>query len=126
MATGDYDDDGDLDLAVVHQNTPLALLRNDSRRGHWLKLEFRGRESNRRGIGCRATVQYAGGELVQELCGGTSFASTNQPVMIFGLGEHDARCDVEIRWPNGNTQTLSQIAVDQKYVVEEETAAKPK
>ena len=55
-AVCDYDDDGDLDVVVVHENSPAALLRNDSERGHWLKVLFRGRESNRRGIGCRVTV----------------------------------------------------------------------
>ena len=49
VVQGDYDDDGDFDLLVVHQNKPTALLRNDSVRGHWLKLQFHGRRQQSAG-----------------------------------------------------------------------------
>ena len=133
LATADYDDDGDLDAVIVHQNSPTMLLRNTSPRGHWLKLNFIGRSSNRRGIGTRVTLRRGTDVMVKELAGGTSYCSSNQPILIFGLGTRDDSCDLEIRWPNGAHQRLSAVQVDQMLtilepIVEEtsvETSTKP-
>lgn len=119
VAGCDYDEDGDLDLAVGHENTPTALLRNESDRGHWLKFLFRGRRSNRRGINARVTVVAGKTSYLQELCGGTSFAATHQPALIFGLGQGDEPCQVTVRWPLGAVQTLENVDVDQTLVLDE-------
>lgn len=86
VATADFDDDGDLDLCVVHQNAPVALLRNDSNRGHWLKLAFLGHLSNRRGIGVRVTLRAGDRSFVKQLFGGSSYAVSHQPVLVFEIG----------------------------------------
>jgi hypothetical protein len=119
VATADFDNDGDLDLAVVHQNLPAALLRNDSTRGHWLKLQFIGRRSNRNAIGVRATVRSDAATLLQELAGGTSYCAAHQPVLVFGLGASAAPCRIEIRWPGGAVQVLDDVGVDQSLLVVE-------
>jgi hypothetical protein len=97
-------------------------LRNDSERGHWLKLLFRGRESNRRGIGCRVTVTAGAQQYLQELCGGTSYAVTHQPTLIFGCGDFAGPVRVAVRWPNGRTQVLEQVALDQTLTLDEANA----
>jgi hypothetical protein len=122
VAACDYDDDGDLDLLVVHQNEPAALLRNDSRRDHWLQLRFRGNDGNRRGIGVRATVQSADRRQMQQLCGGTSFASTHAPMLNFGLGANSEPVSIEVEWPGGTRQTLHDVAVDQTLTISEHDA----
>jgi hypothetical protein len=123
VALADYDADGDLDAVVVHQNTPTALLENRSRRGHFLACEFIGVASNRRGIGCRVTVRCGDLALVQQLCGGTSYASSHQPRLVFGLGERTGPCDVEIVWPSGAVQRLAAVPVDQVLTVREPVPA---
>lgn len=122
VAACDYDDDGDWDLAVAHENDPAALLRNESERGHWLKFLFRGRESNRRGIGTRVTIRCGELTRVQELCGGTSYAATHQPALIFGLGPLAGPWEVTVRWPSGKMQTLADAAVNQTLVLDESAA----
>jgi hypothetical protein len=112
-ATCDYDNDGDLDLVVVHQNAETVLLRNDSQRGHWLKVEVVGRQSNRRGIGTRVTVKAGSTTVMQELVGGASYCASPQPVLTFGLGQSSGRCSLEIRWPSGQIQSLDHVAPDQ-------------
>ena len=120
VASCDFDDDGDLDLAVVNQNAPTWLLRNDSKRGHWLKVELIGRSSNRRGIGARITVRQGGqAVLVHELVGGSSYCASHQPAAIFGFGHQDADCSVEVRWPDGRVQRLDDVTVDQNLLLQE-------
>lgn len=119
VATADYDDDGDVDLAVVHQNGPTALLRNDSPGARWLKLRFRGKQSNRRGVGARVVVKAEGGERMQELCGGTSYLSSHQPELNFGLGDYQGPVNVEVRWPLGVVQTLENVETNQLLTLEE-------
>ena len=120
VAACDYDDDGDLDLVVVHQNSPTALLRNDSIRQHWLKIELSGRKVNRRGIGARVIVQMGDRTLMQELVGGTSYCSSSQPCLCFGLGSWDQPVSVEIRWPGGRRQTIENVAIDRRLLVLED------
>ncbi|MCA9176549.1 MAG: CRTAC1 family protein [Planctomycetales bacterium] len=119
----DFDDDGDVDLAVVHQNDPVALLENRSSHGHWLKLAFEGIENNRRGIGCRVVVRWKDhqGEQrrVHELIGGGSYAVSQQPALFCGLGEWDGPCDIDVHWPNGLQHTLHQVQVDRQHLIRE-------
>lgn len=122
VATADFDDDGDLDVMMVHQNTPSELLRNDSERGSWLKLSFRGRSANRRGIGAIAIVETISGErFTMELCGGSSYVSTMQPCLTFGLGDEKKPVTVTVCWPGGQKQVLKDIAVNLSLIVEQIT-----
>jgi hypothetical protein len=120
VATADYDNDGDLDAVVVNQDAAVSLLRNNSARGHWLKLEFIGINSNRQGIGTRVTLRVGNETFMRELAGGTTYCSSNQSVLVFGLGNRQAPCELQIRWPNGNHQTLSQVALDQSLTIVEQ------
>jgi hypothetical protein len=115
----DYDNDGDLDLVVVHHLTPIALLRNDASDGHWLKMRFIGQESNRRGIGVRVTLRAGEHTYLQELCGGTSYLASHEPILVFGLGPWNGPVTAQVHWPNGTSQTLDNLDVDQSIVIEE-------
>lgn len=116
-ASLDFDGDGDLDLVVAHQNSSAALLRNDSQRGHFVKLRLIGRDSPREGTGARVIVTAGDLVLQQQCIGGGSFASTQQPILVFGLGENSAPCQVEIHWPSGKTSTLGDVPVDEETTV---------
>ncbi len=122
-ATGDYDNDGDPDLAVLNSNQPAVLLRNEwNNSNHWLGLHLAGAGppcSNRSGIG--AHVEVVAGDLVQvgEVRSGDSYMSQSDLRLFFGLGERAEVERVVIRWPAGALQELTSVEVDQSLTVRE-------
>ena len=119
IASADFDADGDLDFAVVHQNAPTAVLVNESERGQGLQVELIGRSSNRAGVGARVTVRLPGRELVQELMGGTSYCATHQPLLSFGVGGYSEPVAVEVEWPSGIVQAVAGVATGTRLQVVE-------
>ncbi len=121
VAMNDFDNDGDIDLAVVHQNDPLTLLKNVSIRGEHrstISISLIGTISNRQGIGCRVGVTQNSDTQFQELCGGTSFASTHQPKLIFPV-DGQSTSNVEVHWPSGRSQRLQNVAPGSQLVCKE-------
>ena len=121
VAKSDYDNDGDCDLLVIHQNDPAALLQNERVDGNWLKLSFVGQRTNRRGIGVRVEVSIGEQRLVQELAGGTSFCSGHEPALFFGLGDWGYTCDIEVTWPMHESAPtiLEDVSLNQSLVIHE-------
>jgi enediyne biosynthesis protein E4 len=119
VASADYDRDGDLDLCVVHQNSPVALLRNDSKLGHGIRVGVIGRTSNRSGYGAKVIVHYGDKRLVNEIAGGTSYAASHERLLFFGLGDWTGSCRVEVRWPAGGADLLELPHADETLIVME-------
>ena len=118
-AFGDFDNDGDLDILIVNLDEPPSLLRNDIRGNHhWLKVKLIGTKSNRSAIGARVVVRYGTKKQAQEVMSQSSFYSSNDPRLHFGLGP-ETMADVEIRWPSGLQEKLKGISADQLLVVKE-------
>jgi hypothetical protein len=123
----DFDDDGDLDIAVNNFHSRAVILRNDSEKHgrSWLKIRLVGdpaRGSNRDAIGARIVViTEDGSRLRREVQGGSGYLSMNPKQQHFGLGgSRVAR--VEIVWPNGEQQTLRGLAPDTAYRVRQGSA----
>ena len=111
-AFGDFDNDGDIDILIVNLNEPPSLLRNDlSGNNNWIKLKLTGTKSNRGAIGARVLCRYGGRQQVQEVMSQSSFYSSNDPRLHFGLGKAKT-ATLEVRWPSGLTQTLKDVAVN--------------
>jgi tetratricopeptide (TPR) repeat protein len=119
VATGDLDNDGLCDLVVVHRDAPVAVLRNRSRRAHFLGLRLRGNRSGRTPVGARVTCRAGGRSAVRWLTSGTSYLSSSDPRLWFGLGLCETAHALEVRWPSGAVQTWSDVAADQILDVQE-------
>jgi hypothetical protein len=118
-AFGDFDNDGDIDMLIVNMNEPPSLLRNDLTGGnHWLKVKLIGVKSNRSAIGARVTAHYGGKIQAQEVLSQSSFYSVNDLRLHFGLGQVST-ADLEIRWPNGNKETVAKVPADHLVVIKE-------
>jgi hypothetical protein len=119
-AYGDFDRDGDLDILVSTNNGPAYLYRNDGgNRNHWLQLKLTGRKSNRDGIGAVVRVTSAGGTQWQTVHSGSSYCSASDLALTFGLGKDTSAGVIEIEWPCGTRQKLTNVAANQRMEIKE-------
>ncbi len=118
-AFGDFDNDGDIDVVIMNRNEPPSLLRNDAPPGnHWLKVRLEGTKSNKSALGSRVLVHYGGKVQAQCLTSQSSYLSSNDPRLHFGLGKVSA-ADVEVYWPTGVKETFPGISADQLVSIRE-------
>jgi hypothetical protein len=114
----DYDNDGDIDIAVSNSGGPLVLLRNDGTHGGWIGFVLKGRKSNREGVGARLILETDAGRQVREARAGDSYLTSSDPRVHFGLGGAAFR-RLEIRWPSGTVQQVTDAKPGRYSVVEE-------
>jgi hypothetical protein len=118
--TGDLDNDGDPDIVINEMDEVPRLLRNDGgNRNHWIGFSLVGSGHNRRAIGARVTVESGALRSVAETQAGSSHNSCGDPRLLFGLGSETGPVKVEIRWPDGRTQTVPALAPDRYHAIAE-------
>ena len=126
LATADFDNDGDIDIATNNRGDYPSLLRNDGgNANHWLEVLLIGTRSNRDGIGSSLKLTSEGFVHVEQSKGGMSYMSANDPRIQFGLGKRTKVDSLEITWPSGQIDRLTNIPVDQIIAVKEGTGIVP-
>jgi hypothetical protein len=108
-AYADFDNDGDLDVVMTTNGGPAVLLRNDGGTNHSLRLRLEGTRSNRDAFGAVARVTAGGETQSQMLRSGSSYLSQSERVLTFGLGSRMQADSVEIRWPSGQVDRMTNV-----------------
>jgi hypothetical protein len=112
-AFADYDDDGDIDVAVTNMNEPLSLLRDDGRtENHWVGFRLIGRRSARDALGARVTLTTGSSTQIREVRSGASYLAQSDLRVFFGLGAATRVDRLTIRWPLGHVETVEDLPVD--------------
>jgi enediyne biosynthesis protein E4 len=120
VALGDFDNDGRTDILIANNNSPAVLLRNECDSGNnWIKFKLVGHASNRNGIGAKLRVMA--GNLIQmaEVKGGGSYLSACDMRPNFGIGKRDMVDLVEITWPSGRIQRMTDLEPNRIVTVKE-------
>ena len=126
-AFGDFDNDGDVDVLVMNMNEPPLLLRNEyinpQHRGinNWLKVKLIGTKSNRSAIGSRVQVRSGDHLQTQEVTSQSSYYSHNDLRLHFGIGTYRKVDALEIRWPNGQIERITDLPGNQIVTIREGT-----
>jgi hypothetical protein len=122
-AYADIDNDGDLDLVITANNGPARLLRNDNaNQNDMLRVKTVGTRSNRDGIGAKITVKTnKGPSLFGMVKTGSSYLSQSELPLTFGLGkpEEGKTVSLDIAWPSGRRDTISDVKPNQFITVKE-------
>lgn len=110
-AVFDLDDDGDLDIVTNEMNDhPLVLISNlsEKKQLHFLKLRLVGTKSNRDALGATVKVHCGEKTYVRYLDGKSGYLAQSSMPLYFGLGDADKVDRIDIRWPSGSTQTITE------------------
>jgi hypothetical protein len=120
-AYADFDRDGDLDVLIATNHGPAYLYRNDGgNRNKFLCVRLVGTKSNRDGIGAVVRIESASGKQWRAVHSGSSYCSQSDLAVTFGLGKDPAVTALEIEWPSGTKQRLTNIAADQFLTIAED------
>jgi enediyne biosynthesis protein E4 len=126
LATADFDNDGDLDIVTNNRGDYPSVLRNDGgNANHWLEVLLVGTKSNRDGIGASLKLTAEGFVHVEQAKGGMSYMSASDPRILFGLGNRTKIDSLEITWPSGQIDRLTNVPIDQIVAVKEGTGIVP-
>ena len=122
MAIGDLDNDGRVDAVVTTNGGPAHILHNETATpNHWLTLALTGHISNRDAIGAEIKLITPHATQYVTVSTAGSYLSSNDKRPHFGLGPDTTATSMEIRWPSGTVQKLTNIKADQILKVDEPT-----
>jgi enediyne biosynthesis protein E4 len=120
LAIGDLDNDGRLDAVVTTNDGPAYVLHNETpTANHWLLLKLVGHKSNRDAIGASVKLVTASGQQFATVSTASSYLSSGDKRVHFGIGKENSMASIEIRWPSGIVQALKNIPADQVLQIDE-------
>ena len=117
MAFGDIDRDGDVDMVVSSLDNRIRIFRNDSPTSENRWLFVRAITENRDALGAQVTLRTGSRALTAHVLSGTSYLSSNEPSVHFGLGTIDAVESIEVHWTDGSREKFPGTAANRRVTV---------
>jgi len=118
LAIADFWNDGRIEAVVNNlSDRPMLLVNEAKNSNHWLGLKLTGTKSNRSAIGARVVLHGSKRNWVDEVRSGSSYNSSNDLRLHFGLGTDAKPASVEVRWPNGEKELFPVDGVDRMMEV---------
>jgi hypothetical protein len=115
---GDLFNDGNIDVVVEDLDGSPMILKNHGIPGsHWVSFELFGTKSNRLALNARVKIIAGGMTQTDEVHSGGSYLSQNDLRLHFGLGSSNKIDKVEVYWPSGAVETLTNLSADKFYSV---------
>jgi len=119
-AFGDFRHDGRIGAVVTRLGeTPVVLTNTTASGNHWLSVKLHGHTSNRDGIGAFIHVVTDAGSQWNRITTAAGYGGSSEPVAHFGIGQSKAVRRLEVQWPSGARQTLTDVAADRYLEIEE-------
>jgi hypothetical protein len=120
LAVADFDNDGDLDAAILNRGDYIQVLRNDGgNANNWLSVKLVGTKSARDGTGARLKLVSEGITQYEQAKGGMSYMSAHDLRIHFGLGQRKTIESLEITWLSGTLDKLTNVPINQIITVKE-------
>jgi hypothetical protein len=120
LAVADFDNDGNLDVVMSSVGRKPALLKGQGAgKSNWLLIRAEGTKSNRFGLGATVTIETAAGRQVREINNVASYLSANDVRLHVGLGNATRAQRIEMLWPSGTKQVLTDVAANQVLTIKE-------
>ena len=126
LAAGDFDNDGDEDVAFIRLGERPVLLRNRvGQEAGWIGLRLSGTISNRDAIGARIVLRTSRGQQLRWILGGGGFLASHDRRIVFGLGpgEPPGSLTIEVRWPSGSLERFEGLAPNRYHRLTESAPA---
>ncbi len=126
MSVGDCDNDGDLDLLIINNGAaPLLLKNNGGNQNNWVGLQLVATKSNPGAVGAIITWTAGGIKRQRLKTSGGSFLASHDPREILGIGQAAKLDSLEIKWPSGKVDKLTNVPINAYLkIVEGEGTAK--
>ena len=118
-AYADINNDGALDILLMTNGGAPHVYRSEGGTNQSLRVKLVGTKSNRDGIGAVVRLSAAGEKQWQMMRSGSSYLSASELVLTFGLGSRAKADTLEIQWPSGQVDKLSNIFAGQMITIEE-------
>ena len=119
-ASGDFNNDGRMDLVILPIDGAPLLLENDTQtHNNWIGLHLRGTKTNRDAIGAFVRVEACGKAQVDSVRNGGSYLSHDDPRLHFGIGNCESVEKVVVGWPGGKEQVVMKPAVNRYSTIRE-------
>ncbi|MCA9122992.1 MAG: CRTAC1 family protein [Planctomycetaceae bacterium] len=112
----DFDNDGDWDIVIMHQNEPVAVLRNRNSSEFWIRIQLVGTEVERSGVGAKVTVEQGDTEENSWRIGGGSYLSHSDSRMLYTLKSEEPVV-ATVTWPGGSREVFENLTPNRTYTL---------